>query len=383
MHGDLRRRGRRPAFVTSAAMDGARTERRPSTFLPGLHAFRAIATVMVVGQHAAWALPWPPDSTARRVLADVLDNSTVLFVFLAGFLFAHLSGRYSYTGFLRRRFTMVVLPYLCVLAPAAVLAVLSPRVGGPFTDVAGEPEVLRLGWFVLHGATMVNIALWFVPMITLYYLLAPVFGAFLRWPGLYWLLALLVPLSLLAHRQAIVPHADILAMALYYLSAYVLGMCASHHRARLELCARYWWVLAGGYVLALVAEIAWDPHHGNYDGAALFTTEHGAVDWIFAQKLLLCLALLATTQRFSDRLRGLRGLGFAGFSVFLVHCYLVNALKLGMAGLHLGGSVPAWLGTTAAALAGSLLLVRAARAVLGPWSPYVIGSASPRPAATG
>jgi hypothetical protein len=107
-------------------MDGARTERRHSTFLPGLHAFRAIATVMVVGQHAAWALPWPPDSTARRVLADVLDNSAVLFVFLAGFLFAHLFGRYSYTGFLRRRFTMVVLPYLCVLAPAAVLAVLSP-----------------------------------------------------------------------------------------------------------------------------------------------------------------------------------------------------------------------------------------------------------------
>jgi peptidoglycan/LPS O-acetylase OafA/YrhL len=358
-------------------------ERSRSAFLPALHAFRALATVLVVSQHASWILGWRPDSPMRQVFADLLDNSTVLFVFLSGFLFAHLAGRHTYGRFLRRRLTTVVLPYLCVVTPAALLAVLSPRVGGPFTDVAGEPAVVRFGWFLLHGATMANIALWFVPMITLFYVLAPVFTAFVRWPRLYWLLLLLVPLAMFAHRPAVVPHADTLALAAYYAPVYLMGMCVSQYRPRLERYARYWWALMAAYLVVLVAEIRFAPHHGNYEGAGLFTQEHGPVDWLLAQKLLLCFALLATTQRFAGRLGGLRYLGFASFSVYLVHCYLVNAIKLGLAALHLHGTLVAWLFTTAAALGGSLLLVHAVRKVFGPWSIYVIGSADPGPAKGG
>lgn len=354
---------------------------RSSSFLPGLHAFRALAVWLVVGQHAAWILPWPPNSQAREILADVVDNSTVLFVFLSGFLFAHLRGRYSYLGFLRRRLTTVVIPYVFVVTPAAVVAVLSPDLSEPFTDIAGWPAVLRYAWFVVHGATLVNAALWFVPMITIYYLISPVFTMFARKPQLYWLLVLLVPFSMLAHRSAFIPHADILQPAVYYASAYILGMAASQFRSRIEPYARYWWVFSLAFLAALVAEILFSPHHGNYEGLRLFSTEHGLVDWLFGQKLLLCAALLAVTHRFAHRLadlRLLRYLGFASFSVYLLHCFLLDAIKLAIEPLHITGSVPAWAAATVLAVGGSLVIVVIARKVLGPYSLYVIGSVDER-----
>lgn len=336
---------------------------------------------LVVGQHAAWILPWPADSEVRRILADVLDNSTVLFVFLSGYLFAHLRGRYTYVGFLRRRLTTVVIPYVFVVTPAAVLAAISPRAGAPFTDITGWPAALRFGWFVVHGATLVNIALWFVPMITIYYLISPLFSLFVRIPQLYWLLVLLVPFSMLAHRSAIIPHADILELAAYYASVYILGMAASQFRSRLEPCARYWWAFGLAFLAALLAEIFFSPHHGNYEGARLFSTEHGLLDWVFGQKLLLCVALLAVTHRFADRLanlRLLRYLGFASFSVYLVHCYLIDAIKLLIEPFHLNGTILAWAATTVLALVGALCIVAIARRVLGPYSLYVIGSVDER-----
>lgn len=336
---------------------------------------------LVVGQHAAWILPWPPNSQVRPILADVLDNSTVLFVFLSGFLFAHLRGRYTYLGFLYRRLTTVVIPYVFVVTPAAVLTVIAPRASAPFSDIAGWPAAMRFGWFIVHGATLINVALWFVPMITIYYLISPVFGLFVRIPQLYWLLVLLVPFSMLAHRSALIPHANILELAAYYASVYIIGMAVSQFRADLERYARYWWVLGLAFLAALGTEILFSSHHGNYEGVRLFSTENGLVDWLLGQKLLLCLALLALTHRFAHRLapmRLLRYVGFASFSVYLLHCYLIDVIKLAVEPLQLGGTLLAWAATTGLALGGSLVIVAIARRVLGPYSLYVIGSVDER-----
>lgn len=351
-------------------------KRRHSAFLPGLHAFRAIATILVVGQHTAWILSWPPNSTTRAVLADLLDNSTVLFVFLSGFLFAHLAGRHSYLGFLRRRATTVVAPYLIVGLPAAVLAVFLPRVAGPFTEPAGQPAVLRFLWFMLHGTTVVNQALWFIPMIALFYLLSPLFTAFLRYPVLFWLLPPLIVFSVLAHRVTLAPDSDTLSLAAYYVPAYVAGMWASHFRTTLESWARHWWVASAAWLAMLLAQVLFASRHGNYEGLHLFSQENGLLDLSFLQKLLLCLALYLTTHRFAARLGGLRRLGFASFSVYLIHCYLVTAFKVGLMTLNLPtGGLLAWVLTTAAAAGVSLLIVFGIHRLFGRYSIYVIGSA--------
>jgi surface polysaccharide O-acyltransferase-like enzyme len=302
----------------------------------------------------------------------------VLFVFLSGFLFQHLAGRHSYPTFLRKRFTTVVLPYLVVCLPAAIASALVPRFGTPYTDITDRSAVYRIVWFLLKGSTALNIALWFVPMIALYYLLAPAFLQIVRRPRLYGLLILLVPLSLLAHRPQLVPHVDTLQASVYFLSAYIAGMWASQYRHRIQpVLSRWWPVLSIGFVLALLAQIVFNTHHGNYDGAHLFSQEHGPVDWVFAERLLECFALLALTCRFSARLEGLRFLGFASFSIYLVHCYYVNGVKLAFLALDLDtGNFASWLFTTVVALALSVLTVIAVRRILGRRSLYVIGSAS-------
>jgi peptidoglycan/LPS O-acetylase OafA/YrhL len=352
----------------------------PRTQLQALHVFRVIAMVLVVAQHSVWAGEWSPGSTTRVVLADLLDNSTVLFVFLSGYLFQHVAGRRSYREFLTRRVTHVLVPYVVVALPAALLASVWPRAAGDFTAPAGEPVLAKVGWYLLHGATQVNIALWFVPMIMLYYLLAPAFWLVARHPRLYWALVLLVPMSLLAHRPSIAPDVDTLALAVYFLPVYVAGMCASHHCERLQpLLRRHWAVLSLAFVAVLVVYVRFAEHHGNYRGAALFSQEHGPVDWLLAQKLLLCVAVLAIAERVAHHCGPLRTIGLASFSVFLVHCYVVNAVKLTAAyfGMDLG-SLTGWIGTTLIALVSSLLVVRAAWAVLGRRSIYAIGSSPVR-----
>jgi probable poly-beta-1,6-N-acetyl-D-glucosamine export protein len=347
------------------------------TQLQALHVFRVVAMVFVVAQHSVWAGEWPPGSTTREVLADLLDNSTVLFVFLSGYLFHHVAGRRGYREFLTRRVTRVLVPYLVVAFPAAVLAAVSPRAAGDFTGPAGEPFPVKVGWYLLHGATQVNIALWFVPMIMLFYLLAPVFRLVARHPRLYWALVVLVPMSLLAHRPSITPDVDTLALAVYFAPVYLAGMCASHHRERLQpLLRRHWAEPVLAFLVVLIAQVLLAEHHGNYRGAALFTQEHGLIDWLLAQKLLLCVAVLAVAERIAHRGGFLRKIGDASFSVFLVHCYAVNAVKITASFLGMDlGSLAEWIATTLIALVSSLLVVRAAWAVLGRRSVYVIGSA--------
>jgi peptidoglycan/LPS O-acetylase OafA/YrhL len=310
------------------------------------------------------------------VLADLLDNSTVLFVFLSGYLFHHVAGRRPYREFLTRRVTRVLVPYLVVGFPAALAAAVSPRAAGAFTGAAGEPVPVRVGWYLLNGATQVNIALWFIPMIMIYYLLAPAFQLAARRPQLYWALLVLVPISLLAHRPALPPVVDTLAMAVYFAPVYLAGMCASHHRERLQpLLRRHWAVPTLAFVAVLIVQVTVAEHHGNYRGVALFSQEHGLVDWLLAQKLLLCVALLALAERLAHRCGFMRTIGYASFSVFLMHCYAVNAVKLAAGYLGMGlGSPGVWMATTMIALVSSLLVVRMTWAVLGRRSVYVIGS---------
>jgi peptidoglycan/LPS O-acetylase OafA/YrhL len=345
-----------------------------------LHAFRVVAMLFVVAQHAMWAGVWPAGSTARVVLADLLDNSSVLFVFLTGYLFHHVAARRSYREFLARRLTRVLVPYLVIALPAAVLAAVSPRAAGAFAGPVDQPILVRTAWYLVNGATQVNIALWFVPMVVLFYLLAPVFQFVARRPHRYWVLLVLVPLSLLAHRPTLQPAVDPLAMTVYFASAYIAGMCASHHRERLQpLLRRHWLPLSLAFLAVLVAQVLLAGHHGNYSGAALFSQEHGLIDWMLAQKLLLCVVLLGAAERFTPTWRVLRVVGLASFSVFLLHCYVVNAVKLSAESVGMGlGSLAGCAATTLVAVGASLLVVRAAWAVLGRRSVYVVGSAPVR-----
>ena len=134
-------------------------------FLSYVHTFRAIAILFVVAGHAIWILQWPADAPTRDILADTLENGTVLFLFVAGFLFQHLSKRYAYRDYLSKKFKNVTLPYLILSTPSALEGAFAQHVYRQYPQLVGTSAVYRYLWFMIKGGAGNNKALWFVPML--------------------------------------------------------------------------------------------------------------------------------------------------------------------------------------------------------------------------
>src|SRR4029453_15378019 len=116
-----------------------------------------------------------------------------------------------------------------ISTPASLEGALSPHFYLRYPELDGASVAYRFFWFMIKGGASSNKALWFIPMITIIYLAAPIFMQFVKRPRLYVLLIALVPFSLLAHRDAS-PNLDTLGLTLYYLPAYLLGMWTSQYR---------------------------------------------------------------------------------------------------------------------------------------------------------
>jgi probable poly-beta-1,6-N-acetyl-D-glucosamine export protein len=345
-------------------------------YLRYVHSFRAVAILIIVAGHAVVTLTWPQISPTRDFLLDLLDNGTVLFVFVAGFLFHHLAGRYEYRDYLKKKLLNVIIPYVLVSLPAVLYTVRFTDAETRYPELAGTADAYQVGWMLIKGGATFNYPLWFIPMITLLYLAAPVLIQFVHHPRLYAVLVVLIPLSMLAHRAN---ELDTFSIALYFLPAYITGMWASHHRRRLEpFLDRFWLGLTIAFLAAVALNFVLATHHGNYYGAVIFSQEHGLIDWMFAQKLLLCFALLALLRRLDGLIADrLRFVGEVSFTIFFVHCYVLFGVQVFFFNV-LGYLPPGNAGTffvltvAAAALsAGSAALVKR---TVGKRSRYLIGS---------
>jgi surface polysaccharide O-acyltransferase-like enzyme len=341
-----------------------------------VHSYRAVAILIVVAGHAIANFSWAADPVTRSVLLDLLDNGSVLFVFLSGFLFAHHAERFRYWSYLGRRFVGVVLPYLVLSAPAVAYDVLHSDASLKYPEqLTGSSPLYQAMWFLVRGSVVINYALWFVPMIALYYLASPLFAFLARHPRLYVVLVVLLPLSLLMHRTS---ELDTVSMAFYFLAAYVAGMWASHIRPWLEpWLLRLWPWLLILFAVATGALAITSDHHGNYAGAYPFSQEHGLVDWMFAQKLLLCFGLLALMLRVHAVVgEGLRHVADISVTIFLLHVYVLYVVFLverHVVGIPVGsvGGVLAMTGVTVALIAGGTLVTQR---LFGHRSRYLIGS---------
>ncbi|OJY43914.1 acyltransferase [Pseudonocardia sp. 73-21] len=338
-------------------------------FLRYIHNFRAVAILVIVAGHAAFTLGRDAEPRTMDLLADVLDYGTVLFLFIAGFLFQYLSASYDYRGYLGRKLRNVILPYVITLLPGIAFVLWTNR------HADGSP-LLRVATILVTGLGTPDYPMWYIPMITLFYLAAPLFIRIVRHPRLYWVAVPLLVLSTVAQRP---PEAQTPAIALYFLPVYVIGMWVGHERARLgPLLLRIWPWLLGLWAAAVVIRFLFSPVHGGDYSRNLFSGEYGWVDWMLLMKLVLAFALVGLLQRceglIGDRLTFI---GDISFTIFFVHVYLLFAFTL--ASVALFGAVPqgnlvSWFVLTVAVVAAAAAGTAVAKRVLGPRSRSLIGS---------
>lgn len=335
---------------------------RPSTaFLNYLHNFRALAILFIVAGHCLDAFDWPQRKQLFGLLSFIYKNGTLLFVFISGFLFQHLSGRFNYRHYLLTKLKYVVLPYVIVSVPAIVLltfVVHRPELDDRFY---GHSWVWQVLYFLSTGSHIT--AFWFIPMISIYYVASPLFIWVDAHPRAYYVIPLLLLVSVLVPRGE-----TLMVNCVHFLSVYVLGMWLSRNKElmipRLAHRLPSLMVLFATTVLAYVVS------------ANVQIQVYGLT---YVSKLALCLLLLGALFRFDDAV-GRRGdfLASISFGIFFVHSYNIQAVRYAttgevMATLPWAGSIFHHLLLFAVIVVACSAQIRVTQRFLGKYSRNVIG----------
>jgi peptidoglycan/LPS O-acetylase OafA/YrhL len=242
---------------------------------------------------------------------------------ISGFLFQHLSDRFNYADYLTKKVKNVIIPYIVISLPGILLLLSKPDFLAQNPELQGTAWLERVAFLYLYSGSQLNYVLWFVPVVTIYYLLAPVFMIFLRRPKLFLVLIVLIPISALEHRTNIQKYHH-LEIALYFLSAYMLGMLTGLYRERILLFVdKYIYHLIFLFVFVLLGHLFLSDHVGTYVEHS-FSDENGRIDWIFIQKLLLFYVLIGLFKRLENkRYPALDYIATISFAIFFLHIYVL------------------------------------------------------------
>ncbi|MCM5527272.1 acyltransferase [Parasegetibacter sp. NRK P23] len=347
--------------ITPAAPPVVVTEKKKREFIGYIHNFRGFAIISVVAGHLL--MEWPEDSIIHQFIRVFWENGTVLFMFMAGYLFHHLSANFKYKTYLVSKLKFVVLPYLLLSIPILAYRLYSGDIPGYL--LAYKPDFMALsgwekfGFLYVTGGHMQQF--WFIPMIVIFYLLAPVFLYINRHPVWYWIILPLMVLSMYIGRD---PFSDIPRMFVHFLPCYIFGMFMSYKRADYLLFAqKYWWLITGATLLVLGLNFA------------LFPVANTQLN--FLHKMLFCPFFIYWFWKLDKKVPAmLSTLAHLSFGIFFVHYYVLLVLKAVYEKLMkqpIPGNLLYWTIYLVLVLAGSMLVIKAAQKLFGKNSKYLVG----------
>lgn len=343
-----------------------------SSFLRYMHNFRGLAIILIVIAHTLQGLTLQSNSSTQLIAIATIQNGSTYFVFIAGFLFQHLSKRYDYGDYLIKKAQNVILPYILISIPAIFWCFMNnaPSVGANeiFLNLSTLDRVVFLYTTGRHLFT-----LWFIPMISLFYIISPVFIWIDRNPKSYKVLPLLFLLSLCVNRT---PDNEITDAFLHFLSIYTLGMLSSHYKeALLSFVGKAWPILTSLVALLLSSEIALRLGSDSPQEMLSFNT---------LTKAILCILFMYGLWRFDARIPSsihyfLGVSADLSFGIFFLHGYLIQFYfagvtnVMGIDSLWRQGNILAFLTLLTFQLVVSIYLLRTIKSLLHKKSRYLVG----------
>ena len=290
-----------------------------------INVFRGLAILLIVAGHTMQL--GNPGTILNDTAFEVLTGGTVLFIFISGFLFQHLSTKYEYKTYLKKKWTNVILPYIITAIPGIILCFTMPvAYGNPFE---GMNPFAQICVFLTTGRVH-NVPTWYIPMIVIYFLLADVFIILERKKILYKLLPILFLVTFFVPRVAIEPEfltgmsyfqkyveylKYILNGFVHFASLYVLGMYFSANKGKIDLCYKYrWWLIL--FMLAV-------------SGCEIFLNYKFGITNNSISKIFLTLLVLGYLKHYDSAIKERIGLNNAldfiakySFSLFFIHWYI-------------------------------------------------------------
>lgn len=276
-----------------------------------LNNFRGIAILLIIFGHAISALPASQESLS--FLLPIFSNGTLLFVLVAGQFFATLSANFYYPAFLKNKMLFVVLPYLILSFPAALIYLLGLKDSHEWMDMQWFQQLhplIAYAYLLVTGAHLGP--LWFVPMIMLYYLLSPLWIWILQRNWIMPLFILSLLLALYLGRPIV--NANSLQSAFYFLPAYILGIYLGKDSQLIEWLKP---VAVTGFLLCIVSLIF------------LGETGHFNSRWDLLLKLVAtCFLISICLKKLNFKIKWLDLFARLSFFLFFVHGYVIGAFRM-------------------------------------------------------
>ena len=326
-------------------------------FLNYIHNFRGLAILYIIIIHTISAFNWEKAPHTEKILMILLNNGSILFVFIAGYLFQHLSYKYEPRRYLYTKFRFVVLPYIICSIPAIIYFVWFERRWDVPVWYYSFSKPVQIALFYITGKQL--IPYWFMPMIFIFYMISPLLIWLDKKKILYWLIPIMIFMSMIIGR-GFYPHRNFM----HFLSVFVIGMFFSRYREKtMQVLSKDFYLYISTAVIISIYFLSY------YD---IYTVKG------YFEKLLLCTVYLSLFYKFDHKIQSKFAiLAELSFGMYFLHSYIISIIKLvykNSTGDYFEGDLIKYFLFTVLILTLSGLAVNFLKKVLGRNSRYVIGS---------
>lgn len=281
------------------------------SFLGYIQSFRAFAIFLVVATHTTAVFSWNNNDLIYRLLELIYSNGTVLFVFIAGYLFQHLSYKFNMRQYYISKLNNVITPYILVSIPAILFFIAFQHREVVLWHIYQKPVWMQIIYFYITGGHLAP--LWFVPMIALFYIIAPLL---IKADKSTWFYCCLPAFFLVSHY---VGRGSVINNFMHFFSAYVFGMFCSHYKNNVNvwLCKRYFLSTIAAVYIGLI-----------YFG--LYSADIHLGSFIYFQKIFLCMLVLGIFVKLAQKseTRLAQTIANTSFGVFFIHSYVLGFAKI-------------------------------------------------------
>lgn len=301
------------------------TEVKKTKILNYINIFRGLAILLIVAGHTMQF--GETGSLVERISFEVFCGGTALFIFISGFLFQHLSGKYEFKNYISKKWTNVILPYLWTAIPGILFCFLLPV---RYENVlAGLNPILQIPMLLSVGRIH-NVPTWFIPMIVLFFFSSWALLKLEKKGVLYKLLPILFLITIFFQRPELEYYMVVdwsysakwfaylkyvFIGYIHFFSMYVFGMFCSAHK---EIIDKFWnlrWIFIT--IMLVIAGL------NIYSGINGFWT-NGTLSKIF-----LTIVALAYLKHYDEWLISHEKLNKAldivakySFGIFFIHWYV-------------------------------------------------------------
>lgn len=295
-----------------------------------------------------------------------LADATAWFVFISGYLFYYLEiNKFFYFSYLKRKWKFVITPYLTLSIPAIAAGLYLGR--HIMYDLSVPAYIL---WALTTGGTMVG-PMWFIPMITIFFLLTPLFRLIARSNWIVAVAAIGLIFSLFSFRPYFNTNA-IFSFA-HFVGFYLLGIAMAKHEDKLKNLSHPWVACIVGISLAIFFLFAYLYPGIDKDQAHFYGTI-GSLNHILVGKFSLLVAIFFLFERFVNYQQdGLAFLAKISFGLFFIHGFMSLFFGRWFSQLSYANPYIKSLTEVGFVIVGSIVIVVLVKRATGNWSRYVIG----------